>query len=47
VVPRRTSALPVALTVSEPVPIAIVLEPLVGRTIVPNASALFWLIVTG
>jgi hypothetical protein len=29
------------------VPIATVLEPLVGRTTVPNASALFWLIVTG
>jgi hypothetical protein len=47
VVPRRTTALPVALTVSDPVPMVIVLDPLVGRTRVPNASALSWAIVTG
>jgi hypothetical protein len=37
----------VAVTVSEPVPIVIVLEPVVGRTIVPKAKALSWAIVTG
>jgi hypothetical protein len=37
----------VALTVSDPVPMVIVLDPLGRPDQVPNASALSWAIVTG
>jgi hypothetical protein len=40
-------ALPVVETVSAPVPMLIVLEPLVGRTMVPKLRALFCAMVTG